>query len=105
MYACAQVYGLSASDLSEISENAIINVNYLLSPLRDYYGLPYDGTPMHEFVLSGDRQASQGVKTMDLAKRLLDFGVHAPTMTPVSRLDEVRAVREMNVRYQFRFEG
>jgi len=48
--------------------------------LKDYYDLPYPSTPMHEFVLSGERQLKYGVKTLDIAKRLLDFGVHAPTV-------------------------
>lgn len=65
--------------LRDISENAIINANYLLAKLRDHFELPYDVTPMHEFVLSAERQKSKGVRAMDIAKRLLDYGFHAPT--------------------------
>lgn len=65
--------------LKEISKNAIINANYLLSKLRNYFDLPYNSTPMHEFVLSGEKQKNMGVKVMDIAKRLLDYGFHAPT--------------------------
>ncbi|RCK75817.1 MAG: Glycine dehydrogenase [decarboxylating] (glycine cleavage system P2 protein) [Ignavibacteriae bacterium] len=65
--------------LRQISENAIINANYLLSKLKDYFELPYKNTPMHEFVLSGEKQKQMGVKVMDIAKRLLDYGFHAPT--------------------------
>ncbi len=71
---------LGAKGLRRVSEGAILNANYLLSLLKDYYDLPYPGTPMHEFVLSGERQLKYGVKTLDIAKRLLDFGVHAPTV-------------------------
>ena len=66
--------------LPEISKNAIINANYLLSRLKPYFDYPYPATPMHEFVLSGDRQKALGVKTLDIAKRLLDKGYHAPTI-------------------------
>jgi glycine dehydrogenase subunit 2 len=70
---------LGAEGLREVSENAIINANYLFSRIKDYYEVPYPGFCQHEFVLSGNRQKAKGVRTMDIAKRLLDFGVHAPT--------------------------
>jgi glycine dehydrogenase subunit 2 len=69
-----------AKGLREVSENAIINANYLREILKQYYHLPYDYFCQHEFVLSGDRQKEKGVKTLDIAKRLLDFGLHAPTV-------------------------
>ncbi len=69
-----------AKGLREVSENAIINANYLREILKQYYHLPYDDFCQHEFVLSGDRQKEKGVKTLDIAKRLLDFGLHAPTV-------------------------
>jgi glycine dehydrogenase subunit 2 len=133
--------------LRGISENAIINANYLLTKLRDHFELEYDSPVMHEFVLSGSRQKAMGVRVMDIAKRLLDYGFHAPTVyfplivkeaimieptetetketldafadamiqineeiktnkdivlqaphtTPVKRLDEVKAAKEINV--------
>ncbi len=67
-------------ELPWISRDAIINANYLLSRLKEYFEFPYDGTPMHEFVLSADRQKAKGVKMLDIAKRLLDYGFHAPTI-------------------------
>ena len=67
-------------ELPWISRDAIINANYLLSRLKPYFDQPYDGTPMHEFVLSADRQKEKGVKMLDIAKRLLDYGFHAPTI-------------------------
>ena len=136
--------------LREVSENAIINANYLKESLKQHYHLPYDEVCQHEFVLSGMKQRDKGVKTSDIAKRLLDFGLHAPTVyfplivpealmieptetesqesldefkeamiqiakevdenpelvksapqnTPVTRLDEVKAARELNVRWR-----
>jgi len=133
--------------LKRISENAIINANYLLSLLAPHFRVPYPGSAMHEFVLSGEKLRNHGLRTTDLAKRLLDFGVHAPTIyfplivreaimieptetesretldqfaeamiqvlkeaaenpdlvknaphtTPVGRLDEVKAVKELNI--------
>jgi glycine dehydrogenase subunit 2 len=52
----------------------------LKEKLRDNYQLPYDQPCMHEFVLSGIRQKERGVTTTNIAKRLLDFGVHSPTV-------------------------
>ncbi len=141
---------LGAKGLREVSENAIINANYLREILKKYYDLPYDDFCQHEFVLSGDRQKEKGVKTLDIAKRLLDFGLHAPTVyfplivhealmiepteteskesldefidamikiakevdenpqtvtsaphnTPVGRLDEAKAARDLNLRWK-----
>jgi glycine dehydrogenase subunit 2 len=68
-----------AEGLRRVSEDAVLNANYLLARLKDAYDLPYDRTCMHEFVLSGNRQKKNGVRTLDIAKRLLDFGVHPPT--------------------------
>ena len=141
---------LGAKGLKRVSENAIINANYLMKLLKDHFQLPYPGPAMHEFVLSGSRQKEKGVATSDMAKRLLDFGFHAPTIyfplivreammiepteteaketldqfaecmiqianevennpelvrnsphtTPVSRLDEVRAVKQPDIRFK-----
>jgi len=72
---------LGAEGLRRVSENAIINANYLLSRLDKAYSLPYPKPVLHEFCLSGDLQKkSHGVRTLDIAKRLLDYGFHAPTI-------------------------
>lgn len=72
---------LGADGLRRVSENAIINANYLLQRLVEHYALPYPRPVMHEFCLSGDRQKKEhGVRTLDIAKRLLDYGYHAPTV-------------------------
>lgn len=70
---------IGAEGLRDISENAIINANYLLSRLKDHFDVSYNETPMHEFVLSGEKQKNRGIRVMDIAKRLLDYGFHAPT--------------------------
>jgi glycine dehydrogenase subunit 2 len=71
---------LGKSGLRETSEGAIINANYLKALIKDYFEFPYDGQSLHEFVMSGDRQKKKGVSTMEIAKRLLDYGFHAPTV-------------------------
>lgn len=71
---------LGAAGLREVAENAVLSANYLMVQLKDVYDLPYDRTCKHEFVLSGSRQAARGVRTLDIAKRLMDFGVHPPTV-------------------------
>jgi glycine dehydrogenase subunit 2 len=69
-----------AEGLSEVSRAAILNANWLMRRLAKTYDLPHPEHCMHEFVLSGRRLKKHGVKTLDVAKRLLDFGVHAPTV-------------------------
>lgn len=149
--AYAYIRMLGSQGLKRISENAIINANYLMKRLENHFQLPYSGPAMHEFVLSGIEQKLKGVSTADMAKRLLDFGFHAPTIyfplivreammieptetesretldkfadcliqiakeveenpeiimtaphsTPVSRLDEAKAVKQPNIRFNF----
>jgi glycine dehydrogenase subunit 2 len=71
---------LGPRGLSEVSRTAILNANYLMRRLAKTYELPHPEHCMHEFVLSGRSLRKHGVKTLDVAKRLLDFGVHAPTV-------------------------
>ncbi|MBU0982884.1 MAG: aminomethyl-transferring glycine dehydrogenase subunit GcvPB, partial [candidate division Zixibacteria bacterium] len=73
------IRNLGGKGLRRASENAVLNANYLREFLREDYDLPYTQHCMHEFVISGSRQKKLGVKTLDISKRLLDFGVHAPT--------------------------
>lgn len=148
--AYAYIRSLGAEGLREVSENAVLNANYLKEKLKAYYHLPYDRTCMHEVVFSGKKQKEKGVKTLDIAKRLLDYGFHPPTVyfplvvdealmiepteteskatldayidtmkkiareaeedpeilhtaphnTPVRRLDEVKAAREPDLRWE-----
>ena len=71
---------LGESGLMSISSNAVLNANYLMEALRDIYYLPYDRRCMHEVVFSADWQKERGVSGLEVAKRLLDYGYHAPTM-------------------------
>jgi len=78
--AYAYIRACGPDGLKNVSENAVLNANYLLASLKDYYHLPYPGFCMHEFVLSSSKQKEKGVKTLDIAKRLLDYRLHAPTV-------------------------
>ncbi|MCA0970107.1 aminomethyl-transferring glycine dehydrogenase subunit GcvPB [Halobacillus litoralis] len=66
--------------LKKVSEYAVINANYMMRRLQAEYDLPFDRHCKHEFILSGKRQKKLGVRTLDIAKRLLDFGYHPPTI-------------------------
>ena len=66
--------------LRDVAETAIANANYLLSCLKKDYLLPYDEICKHEFVLSAKDKARSGVRTLDIAKRLMDYGFHPPTI-------------------------
>jgi glycine dehydrogenase subunit 2 len=67
--------------LREMSEAAVLNANYLLASLRDAYDLPYDRVCMHEFVLSArSLKREHGIAALDVAKRLMDYGFHPPTV-------------------------
>jgi glycine dehydrogenase subunit 2 len=150
--AYSYVRSLGSKGLKRVSENAVLNANYCLMRLRDYYYLPYnDRFCQHEFVISAKWQKEKyGIRALDIAKRLIDFGFHPPTIyfplivsealmieptetesketldafcdamiaiakeaqlnpeiirsaphgTPVSRLDETRAAREPDLRWQ-----
>ena len=148
--AYAYIRTMGPDGLKRVSEAAVLNANYIREQLKTDYALPYDRTCMHEAVFSGQRQKENGVSTLDVAKRLIDFGVHPPTIyfpmivsealmieptetesretldefiaamkqiakeaketpeilreaphgTPVSRLDEAKAARDMKLRYR-----
>ena len=74
------IRSMGAEGLRQVSANAVLNANYLLNALKGYYHLPYDRRCMHEVILSANRQHTLGVRGLDIAKRLLDYGFHAPTM-------------------------
>ena len=71
---------LGADGMKEISGNAVLNANYIMQSLKDTYYLPYDRTCMHEAVFSADWQKNRGVSGLEIAKRLLDYGFHSPTL-------------------------
>lgn len=74
------IRSMGPDGLKAVTENAVLNANYLLRKLAPYYDLPYDRICKHEFVLSAKRQKKLGVRALDIAKRLLDFGYHPPTI-------------------------
>ena len=77
-YAFIRSYG---PGLKEMSETAVLNANYLLARLKDTYELPYDRHCMHEFVLSArNLKRDHGITALDVAKRLMDFDIHPPTV-------------------------
>ena len=148
--AYAYLLSIGSGGLRKIGLNALINANYLRRKLSGYLEIPYGEKCMHEFVASTKKLKAKGISTLDVAKRLLDYGFHAPTIyfplivadalmieptetetretldefaaamikileeaekspellknaphtTPVSRLDEVKAARKPNLRWQ-----
>jgi glycine dehydrogenase subunit 2 len=77
-YAYIRAYGAL---LREMSEVAVLNANYVLARLKDVYDLPFDRLCMHEFVLSArSLKREHGVTALDVAKRLMDYGFHPPTI-------------------------
>jgi len=71
---------LGDEGLRKTTEMAVLNANYLKEKLKDIFYLPYPSLCKHEFVLSGKKQKEKGVKVLDIAKRILDFGIHPPTI-------------------------
>jgi len=79
--AYAYMLFMGADGLKRVSELAVLNANYLRVKLKDKYHLPYDQVCKHEFVLSASKLKEQyGVAAVNIAKRLLDYGVHPPTV-------------------------
>ncbi|WHZ01720.1 aminomethyl-transferring glycine dehydrogenase subunit GcvPB [Neobacillus sp. YX16] len=74
------IRSMGPDGLKAVTEYAVLNANYMMRRLAEYYDLPFDKHCKHEFVLSGRRQKKLGVRTLDIAKRLLDFGYHPPTI-------------------------
>ena len=94
----AYILSLGGDGLQEASETAVLNANYLLARLSEgsagkYAPVAFDQRPMHEFVLSGAPAKKElGIKTLDIAKRLLDFGMHPPTVYFPLLVDEALMV-------------
>jgi glycine dehydrogenase subunit 2 len=76
-YTYIRVHG--AQGLREVSENAVLNANYVRTLLRDAYKVPFDRVCMHEFVAEGRWADAPDVHALDVSKRLMDFGFHPPT--------------------------
>jgi len=78
--ALAYMRSMGASGLRRIAEIAVLNANYIRARLRDAYHLPYDAPSLHEVVFDDKRQTERDVHTLDIAKRLMDYGFHPPTI-------------------------
>jgi glycine dehydrogenase subunit 2 len=79
--AYAYISTLGKDGIAAISDDAVLNANYIQSQLKDDYDLPYDRFCMHEVVLSARTMKRElGVSALDVAKRLIDYGIHPPTM-------------------------
>lgn len=78
--AYAYILLLGREGLIEMSENAVLNANYIKARLKGHYDVPYDKGCMHEFVISASKQAEKGVHAIDIAKALIDRGIHPPTV-------------------------
>jgi glycine dehydrogenase subunit 2 len=78
--AMTYILTMGGSGLKEASSIAVLNANYILRELRGTFHLPYGETCMHECVFSDKFQNEFNVKTMDMAKRLMDYGFHPPTV-------------------------
>lgn len=74
------ILSLGWENVKKVGPYATLNANYIMNSLKDVYELPIDKVCKHEFVFDGLKDKSTGVTTMDVAKRLLDYGFHAPTI-------------------------
>jgi glycine dehydrogenase subunit 2 len=78
--AYAYISSLGSDGLRAMSEAAVLNANYVQARLRGAYELAHDRICMHEVLFSGRKQKAQGAKTLDIAKRMIDYGYHPPTI-------------------------
>lgn len=79
--ALAYIMAHGGPGLRNATLDAILNANYIRKALEPYFDLPYSSPCMHEVVFSDDRQSAKGVKTGDIAKRLIDYGFHPYTVS------------------------
>ena len=78
--ALAYILSMGDEGIKRVSEDAVLNANYLRKRLTGVYDIPYNYVCMHEFVASGRNLEKYGVRTVDVAKRLIDYGMHPPTV-------------------------
>jgi glycine dehydrogenase subunit 2 len=79
--ALAYIMAHGGNGLRQATLDALLNANYVRKLLEPYYEIAYDAPSMHECVFSDDRQAKKGVRTGDIAKRLIDYGFHPYTVS------------------------
>jgi glycine dehydrogenase subunit 2 len=104
--AYAYLVALGGDGLRRVSERAVLNANYLLERLKDDYDVPYPGRVMHEFVLSARRQKkASGVRALDLAKALIDYGIHPMTVYFPLIVDEAMMIEPTETESQETLDG
>jgi glycine dehydrogenase subunit 2 len=86
--AYAYILRMGGDGLKEVSDRAVLNANYLRHRLAGVLDVPFGGLRKHEFVASASKLSAKGVRTVDLAKRLMDFGIHPPTVYFPHLVDE-----------------
>ena len=86
--AYAYILAQGSDGLAAVTDRAVLNANYLKAKLEKHLDVPYPGPRKHEFVASGSRLKARGLRTMDLAKRLMDYGYHPPTVYFPHLVDE-----------------
>jgi len=74
------ILSMGSDGLKSASENAVLNANYIKEGLKDYYKVAIDEVCMHEVVFAGLKDNPNGLSTVDVAKRMIDYGVHPPTV-------------------------
>lgn len=74
------IKAMGRDGIKEAGETAVLNANYLMNQLMEDYQIPEDMLCKHEFVAGGLRHAAEGVTTLDVAKRIIDYGYHPPTI-------------------------
>jgi glycine dehydrogenase subunit 2 len=78
--ALSYIYTHGAEGLREATEAAVLNARYVAAKLKDTYHMPFEADCMHEGIFSHKHQTASGVHTLDIAKRLIDYGFHPPTI-------------------------
>jgi len=78
--AYAYIMSFGGAGIRKIAERAVLNANYLRARLRDTFNLPFDRATLHEVIFDDRKQSPSGVTTLDIAKRLIDYGFHPPTI-------------------------
>lgn len=96
---------MGGDGLKEASEIAVLNSNYMKEKLKKYYDVPFNGLRKHEFVLSGARLKEKGIRTIDVAKRLLDYGFHAPTIYFPLLIDEALMIEPTETESKEEIDG
>jgi glycine dehydrogenase subunit 2 len=71
---------LGKEGLIDVTDKAVLNANYIMAKLKDFYDLPYDRLCMHEVVFTAKKQMKNNVRALDIAKALMDYGIHPPTI-------------------------